>query len=110
MTTAVEHSESVSHEQADEHAHPKDSFYVKIALFLAILTGLEIALSYVHWGSLGTYLLFALMIVKFVSVVMFFMHLRFDSKIFGYLFWTGLGLALTVYVAALATFQMFSKN
>jgi cytochrome c oxidase subunit 4 len=35
------------------------------------------------------------------------MHLKFDSKIFSFLFYTGLGLALFVYIAALATFKFF---
>ena len=47
------------------------------------------------------------MAVKFWLVVQFFMHLKFDAKIFGRLFWTGLLLAAFVYVGALATFQVF---
>ena len=47
------------------------------------------------------------MAVKFWLVAQFFMHLKFDAKIFGRLFWTGLLLAVSVYVAALATFQVF---
>jgi hypothetical protein len=33
--------------------------------------------------------------------------LKFDSKIFTFLFYTGLGLALFVYITALATFKFF---
>jgi cytochrome c oxidase subunit 4 len=40
-------------------------------------------------------------------VVSYFMHLKFDSRIFAFLFYTGLGLALFVYIAALATFKFF---
>ena len=47
------------------------------------------------------------MAIKFVLVVLFFMHLKFDAKIFGRLFWAGFFLAVAVYVAALATFKFF---
>jgi cytochrome c oxidase subunit 4 len=51
--------------------------------------------------------LMIMMVVKFVMVVSYFMHLKFDSKIFSFLFYTGLGLALFVYIVALATFKFF---
>jgi cytochrome c oxidase subunit 4 len=35
------------------------------------------------------------------------MHLRFDNRIFTWLFYTGVFLALVVYVGALATFRFF---
>jgi cytochrome c oxidase subunit 4 len=49
------------------------------------------------------------MVVKFVAVVMFFMHLKFDNKIFSWLFYAGLFLAVGVYVALLVTFQFFNR-
>ena len=52
-------------------------------------------------------ILLTLMIVKFFSVVLFFMHLRFDSKIFSVLFYAGLFLAVGVYTVALFTFHFF---
>ena len=62
---------------------------------------------YLDFGALFLPTLLVLMAVKFWLVVQFFMHLKFDAKIFGRLFWTGLLLAVSVYVAALATFQVF---
>jgi cytochrome c oxidase subunit 4 len=47
------------------------------------------------------------MIVKFVIVVSYFMHLKFDNKLFSYLFYSGLILAIAVYAGALATFKFF---
>ena len=38
------------------------------------------------------------MAVKFFTVVLFFMHIKFDNKIFGRLFYIGLGLAVFVYI------------
>jgi hypothetical protein len=36
------------------------------------------------------------------------MHLRFDSKLFGRVFWSGLILAVAVYVGALTSFEFWS--
>ena len=35
------------------------------------------------------------------------MHLRFDNKLFSALFYTGLGLAVFVYIVAMFTFHVF---
>ena len=51
-----------------------------------------------------------MMAIKFVLVVLFFMHLKFDAKIFGRLFWAGFFLAVTVYVALLTTFKFFATT
>ena len=48
-----------------------------------------------------------MMAIKFVMVVLFFMHLRVRLPIFGRLFWTGLILGRRVYIAALGTFNFF---
>jgi cytochrome c oxidase subunit 4 len=48
-----------------------------------------------------------MMVIKFVMVVSYFMHLKFESRIFSFLFYTGLALALFVYFVALATFKFF---
>ena len=39
------------------------------------------------------------MVVKFQIVCSYFMHLKFDSKVFSYLFVTGLILAMAVFAA-----------
>jgi cytochrome c oxidase subunit IV len=114
MTAAVEtHNEHAveAHGHAGEHTWT-DKKYVMVAVYLSIFTAVEVGLSYFHpsfapW--LPTVLLIVLMIVKFITVVLFFMHLRFDDKMFGRLFWSGLILAVVVYVAALTTFQFWSN-
>ena len=47
------------------------------------------------------------MTIKFVTVVSLFMHLKFDNKLFSWLFYSGLLLAVFVYLAALMTFRFF---
>ena len=101
MTTATE-----THEEAHEHGM-SDAGYIKIAVILALITALEVSTYYVDFGPLFMPSLIIMMVVKFVMVVSYFMHLKFDSKIFSFLFYVGLGLAIFVYFAALATFKFF---
>jgi cytochrome c oxidase subunit 4 len=109
MSTTVDvHDSSDAHHQAAHEEH-SDGMYIKVGLALAGLTAFEVALSYLHWGTAGTILLFVLMGIKFWTVVSFFMHLRFDHKMFGRLFYSGLILAVVVYVAMLSTYQIWSK-
>ena len=84
-----------------------DAGYIKIALILAAITALEVSTYYVDFGPLFMPALMIMMVVKFVMVVSYFMHLKFDNKIFSFLFYVGLALALFVYIAALATFKFF---
>ena len=94
--------------QSQNHEHGmSDAGYIKIALILAAITALEVSTYYVDFGPLFMPSLMIMMVVKFIMVVSYFMHLKFDSKIFSFLFYTGLGLALFVYIVALATFKFF---
>jgi cytochrome c oxidase subunit IV len=44
------------------------------------------------------------MIIKFVMVASFFMHLRYDTKLFGRFMYTGLGFAIVLYTLTLMIF------
>lgn len=93
----------------DGHAHgATDGQYIVIALILAVITAAEVSLSYIDVGPVFIPALLIMMAVKFVIVVSYFMHLKFDNRIFSFLFYSGLLLALGVYVLALATFEFFS--
>ncbi|HEX2381848.1 MAG TPA: cytochrome C oxidase subunit IV family protein [Acidimicrobiales bacterium] len=92
-----------------EHAHPGEGMYLLVALFLAIVTGAEVVLYYVRLDfRLYAPLLGVLAAVKFATVAMFFMHLRFDSRVFRWFFVTGIILAGTVYTIVLLTFHAFN--
>ena len=92
---------------AGEHGFT-DRQYVMVAAILAVITAMEVYASYADWlGGAFIPLLLFLMVVKFLSVVLYFMHLKFDSKIFSWLFYAGLLLAIGVYVATLLTFKFF---
>ena len=114
MTTDA-HSESeahVVHPQAghDDQHHWSDLQYIQLALALAVITALEVALSYTKdsFGAFFLPLLLIMMAIKFFAVVFYFMHLKFDNRLFGLLFYMGLFLAVGVYCAALLTFHFFS--
>lgn len=87
---------------------PTDGQFVTIFLILAVLTAIEVAVSYIDIGPLFIPVLLGLMVIKFFTVVLYFMHVKFDNPLFGRLFYIGLFLALGVYTAALATFQFFA--
>jgi cytochrome c oxidase subunit 4 len=113
-TDSTDHTDHGSpadaHAAHDEHGL-SDRGYVGIAILLAVMTAIEVALSYLELpGWFFMTALLTLMVVKFVTVVSFFMHLKFDSKIFTWLFYSGLLLAVFVYIAALATFQFFAPG
>lgn len=106
MSTATEHAGDTAHEA---HDHPTDKTFIKVAIFLAILTALETS---TYWWpkSLHTVAMITLLVmmaIKFFVILMWFMHLKFDSKLFGFLFYTGLVLAVGCYVVALLTFRFF---
>lgn len=89
-------------------AHVSDQRYIVIALILAVITGMEVTISYVDIGPVFLPLLLILMAIKFFTVVLYFMHLKFDNRIFTVLFYMGLFLAVGVYCAALLTFHFFN--
>lgn len=95
----------------EHHEHPSDWKYIKVALLLAVLTAIEVVLSYTE-DAVGTdptvVLLLGFAVVKFFIVVMYFMHLKFDHPWFRRLFVMGLGLAAFCYVAFLATLHVWT--
>ena len=94
----------------DSHDHGlSDAGYIKIALILAAITALEVSTYYVDFGPLFLPSLLTMMVVKFVMVVSYFMHLKFDNKLFSLMFYIGLVLAVGVYLVALLTFQFFAR-
>ncbi len=88
----------------DEH-HPTPKSYVQIAIVLAVLTALEIAASYIDLGPAFLPTLIGLMVVKFILVAGWFMHLKYDTRLYTRVMITGLGLAGACYAAVLVIFR-----
>lgn len=97
------------HAQAERTVHPGPREYIRVAIALAIVTGLEVALFYIERipDAAVVVALMILMVIKFALVALWFMHLRFDSLIFMRLFMTGLAIAVTVFGIVLLTFGIF---
>ena len=75
-------------------SHPTLKQYIVVAAFLAIITAIEVVVIYIDALDPGIApLLIALSGVKFATVVMFYMHLKFDSRLFTWVFVAGLALA-----------------
>ncbi len=55
-----------------------------------VMTAAEVTLSYMDVGWIFLPALLVLMTAKFLTVVSYFMHLKFDHKLFTFLFYTGL--------------------
>ncbi len=84
--------------------HPGEAEYIRIGIFLGVLTAIEVVIYYFNIPrALFIIVLIALSAVKFTAVVMFFMHLRFDSKIFTTAFVTGVALAASLFTVVLVT-------
>jgi cytochrome c oxidase subunit IV len=96
---------------AGEHAHPGPRVYIGVAAYLAIATAFEVGLYYLkmpHGLFIGLLMFF--MILKFSLVVAYFMHLKFDAKIFRRFMVTGIFLAIAVYMIVLSTFGLFRAH
>ncbi len=110
MTTETTHDTTNHSVNAEPVEHGMSTRgYIVIALILAAITALEVSTYYVDFGPLFLPSLLIMMVIKFVMVVSYFMHLKFDNKLFSWLFYAGLFLAIGVYVTALATFQFFLR-
>lgn len=94
---------------AGPHFHPSPGDYVHIAVVLAVLTALEVSTYFFDFGVIAIPLLVVLMVVKFLYVAGWFMHLKFDAKIFGKLMYTGLAFALILY-ALVAVVTLFDHR
>jgi len=79
--------------------HPTPKQYVQIAIVLGVLTAIEVALYYTEdiVGVFTDPLLMILAIGKFVIVVGWFMHLRFENKLVNRFFVGGMILALFLF-------------
>jgi len=103
MTDHDEHAPETA--ATGEHAHPGAKEYLAIATILTVLTAIEVAVFYIpamHPMLVPT--LLTLSAVKFALVAMFYMHLKFDSRIFSWLFVVPMMLAAVVILALLKLF------
>lgn len=91
---------------SEHHAHPSPAQYWKIAALLAVLTAIEVAMFYIdrelELGGINAVVLLVLALLKFVIVVGWFMHLRFEKSTLTRFFTAGALLAVGLYLVVLA--------
>jgi len=68
--------------------------YLGIFIILAVFTLIETSVSYVQSEAIKFPVLVVLSAAKAILVLLYFMHLKFDSRIFSYLFIAGCLLAI----------------
>jgi cytochrome c oxidase subunit 4 len=96
-----------THEQA-EHAHPSNRTYVIVAAILGVITAVEVAVVYLDaLRPVLVPILLTLSAAKFTMVVGFFMHLKFDSRLYRALFIGPLVVAIAVMMAMFLLYGVF---
>ena len=91
-----------------EHSHGSVGNYILVALILGVITYFEFAIVEYPQAWLGQtwtlVLLAVLSVVKFVMVVMFFMHLKGDDRLYSGFFSSGMLIAVLSFLAMMAMF------
>jgi cytochrome c oxidase subunit 4 len=74
----------------EQRTTEKRANYLGIFILLAVFTLVETLLSYLQQEIIKVPLLIGLSALKAILVLLYFMHLKFDNRIFSYLFIAGL--------------------
>ncbi len=91
----------------DVQHHPGWQTYVVIGLILTIITAVEVAVFYIPaMHPVMVPVLLVLSATKFILVIMFYMHLKFDSKLFSTLFVGPLLLAMSAVIGLIILFRV----
>jgi cytochrome c oxidase subunit 4 len=107
----MEGSERSAASRGSHTRHPGTKEYVRIAIVLGLVTAAEVAIYYIDWvhdHGLLIPLLFLFAALKFTLVVLWFMHLRFDSRTYARFFLMGLAGAITLFLVVLMIFRTFA--
>jgi cytochrome c oxidase subunit 4 len=96
---------------ADGHDHPGWSTYWKIALILFVITAVEVSAFYIPaWETSWIYVpsMLFLSTIKFTLVVLYYMHLKYDHRLFRSLFTGPLIVAALTLIGLLFLFSKLS--
>jgi cytochrome c oxidase subunit 4 len=99
------------HAMGEMHEHPTWKQYKWVALILTVITILEVWAYYIPSFVASAAFVPSLLImsaVKFAIVVLFYMHLKYDHKIFKALFTGPLIIAICTLIALMLVFGKFS--
>jgi cytochrome c oxidase subunit 4 len=100
-------AEGATHGREGQESHASPGFYWAIGGILTVITAVEVAIFYIPaLSGVLVPLLLAASATKFALVVMFFMHLKFDSRVFSGLFLSGMVLATFMTVSLVLLFHV----
>jgi cytochrome c oxidase subunit 4 len=105
---ATEHAHGNDHGAADAHHGPTTKTYIIVAIVLTVITAIEVWIYYIPAIRDNTAVfvptLLVLSAVKFFTVVGFYMHLKYDHRIFRVLFGGPFLIAIGTIIALLFLF------
>ena len=98
------------HAMGEMHEHPTWREYKWVALVLTLITVVEVWVYYTPFSKSALFVpvLLIMSAVKFGIVVLFYMHLKYDHKLFKALFTGPLMIAMATLVSLLFLFGKFS--
>jgi cytochrome c oxidase subunit IV len=104
---AESHAEAPRPDEVHAHPHPTWSTYKWVALVLVVITVIEVWVYYIPEFVASRLFVPSLLIMsaaKFAIVVMFYMHLKYDHKVFRALFTGPLIIAMLTIISLLFLF------
>src|SRR4051794_21748156 len=98
------------HAMGEVHEHPTWREYKWVALILTLITVVEVWIYYTPFSKSALFVpaLLIMSAVKFGIVVLFYMHLKYDHKLFKALFTGPLMIAMATLISLLFLFGKFS--
>jgi cytochrome c oxidase subunit 4 len=98
------------HAMGEVHEHPTWKQYKWVALILTLITVVEVWVYYTPFQNSPLFapVLLIMSAVKFAIVVLFYMHLKYDHKLFKALFTGPLIIAMSTLLALMLVFGKFS--
>jgi cytochrome c oxidase subunit IV len=95
-----------------EQGHASVKTYVLIGVILTVITAIEVAIFYIPTIAESNWLapvLITMSAAKFAIVVMFYMHLKFDHRLFSLAFFAPMVLAVTVVISLIMLFKVLPQ-
>jgi len=91
------HGQHDNHEDAQHHHIIPFNIYIKVFSALMCLTILTVFAAQINFGAWNTVIAMLIASIKAGLVLSFFMHLKYDQKIYAVIFGTGLFFLLVLF-------------
>jgi cytochrome c oxidase subunit 4 len=100
------------HAMGEVHEHPTWKQYKWVALILTVITIVEVWVYYTSFRSSPLFapVLLIMSATKFAIVVLFYMHLKYDHRLFKALFTGPLIIAMSTLIALMLVFGKFARR